>query len=47
VLAEHQLAEIEQITRRFLEGKDGMEGVDRMSPSFNSGANKNVCYLAE
>ena len=31
VLAEHQLAEIEQITRRFLEGKDGMEGVDRMS----------------
>jgi len=31
VLAEHQLAEIEQITRRFMDGKDGMEGVDRMS----------------
>ncbi len=35
VLAEHRLAEIEQITRRFLEGKDGMEGVDRMSRKFS------------
>ncbi len=29
VLAENRLAEIEQITRQFLEGKEGMEGVDR------------------
>jgi len=31
VLAEQRLAEIEQITRQFLEGKDGMEGVDRVA----------------
>ncbi len=29
VLAESQLAEVEQIKRRFLEGRDGMEPVDR------------------
>jgi len=29
VLAEGQLAEVEQITRRFLEGRKGMEAVDR------------------
>lgn len=29
VLAEDQLAEVEQITRRFLEGRKGMEPVDR------------------
>jgi rhodanese-related sulfurtransferase len=29
VLAESQLAEVEQIKRRFLEGKEGMEPVDR------------------
>jgi len=29
VLAENRLAEIDQITRQFLEGKEGMEGVDR------------------
>ena len=29
VLAEHRLAEIEQTTRRFLEGRDGMEPVER------------------
>ena len=29
VLAESQLAEVEQITRRFLEGRKGMEPVDR------------------
>ena len=29
VLAESRLAEVEQIKRRFLEGKDGMEPVDR------------------
>ncbi len=31
VLAENRLAEIEQITRQFLEDKKGMEGVDRKS----------------
>ncbi|MDX8411146.1 MAG: metalloregulator ArsR/SmtB family transcription factor [Mariprofundaceae bacterium] len=31
VLAEHRLAEIEQITRQFLEDKEGMEGVDRLA----------------
>ena len=31
VLAENRLAEIEQITRQFLEDKEGMEGVDRIA----------------
>lgn len=29
VLAEHRLAEVEQITRQFLAGREGMESVDR------------------